>query len=196
MANSKLEQDSVVPLLNPPSPKRFTWRRPLVLGLLLAAVLTPLALLRLAPVQATPGPGASPPPDAIAFDHTIHVGKYGMACLGCHVDARNSPSAGLPSVRKCMGCHKFVAKDKPAIIALTKLFEKGEAPVFRRIHDLPDYVYFSHRMHIAAQVACSNCHGDVGQMKRVQQVSPLTMGWCLDCHKQRKATLECVGCHK
>ena len=152
--------------------------------------------LQAAPAKAPPAPKAGTPGDLIPFDHSLHVGKYGMQCLGCHVDARISTTAGIPSVRKCMGCHKFVSKDKPAIQTLAKLWDEGKSPSFRRIHDLPDYVYFSHRVHIAAQVDCKSCHGDVGKMARVVQVSPLTMGWCLECHKQRKATTDCIGCHK
>ncbi len=163
---------------------------------LIAAVLVTGAGVPFAAGHAAPAEAAPPAADAIPFDHTIHAGKYAMPCLACHVNARNSTTAGLPSVRKCMGCHKFVAKDKPAIQALTKLWEAKKAPTFRRIHDLPDYVYFSHRVHIAAEVACSTCHGDVAKMQKVVQVSPLTMGWCLTCHQQRKATLDCVGCHK
>lgn len=142
---------------------------------------------------------AAPPAGAVGevpFDHTIHAGKYGMPCLDCHVYADKSPVAGLPSGRKCMGCHKFVAKDSPAIQTLATRFEAGESLRWNRVFYLPDYIYFSHRMHVRAEVACSECHGDVAAMKTVTQDRPFTMGRCLSCHEQRHATHECLACHK
>jgi len=135
-------------------------------------------------------------PDSVPFDHSIHAGTYQMKCLFCHVDADKSTTAGLPSVRKCMGCHKFVDKKKPAVQTLAKLWEAEKAPRWRRIYQLPDYVYFSHQVHVNAQVACTRCHGDVPSMKSITRVSSLTMGWCLDCHRERQATHDCLACHK
>ena len=139
---------------------------------------------------------ADPAADPVPFDHSIHAGRYQMACLSCHVDADKSTTAGLPSVRKCMGCHKFVDKDKPAVAELARLWEAKQAPRWRRIYALPDYVYFSHRPHVAAKVACAQCHGDVPSMRRITRVSSLSMGWCLGCHEARHASLDCVTCHK
>jgi len=152
----------------------------------------------------TPAPSASPPtagsaPPAageVSFDHTIHAGKYGMPCLDCHAYADKTASAGLPSGRKCMGCHKFVAKESPAIQTIAARFGAGESLKWERVFYLPDYIYFSHRMHIRADVACSECHGDVASMKTVTQDRPFTMGRCLSCHEERRATRDCLGCHK
>jgi hypothetical protein len=132
----------------------------------------------------------------VPFDHTIHAGKYGIPCLDCHVYADKTPVAGLPSGRKCMGCHKFVAKDNPAVQALATRFEAGESLQWQRVFYLPDYIYFSHRMHVRAEVACPECHGDVAAMKTVTQDRPFTMGRCLSCHEQRHATRACLSCHK
>src|SRR5450432_3380981 len=132
----------------------------------------------------------------VPFDHTIHAGQYGIPCLDCHVYADKSPVAGLPSGRKCMGCHKFVAKDDPIVQTLATRFEAGESLRWNRVFYLPDYIYFSHRMHVRAEVACSECHGDVAAMKTVTQDRPFTMGRCLSCHEQRHATHECLACHK
>ncbi len=136
------------------------------------------------------------PVGEIAFDHTIHAGKYAIPCVDCHAFADKTPSAGIPSGRKCMGCHKFVAKDSPAIQTLAARFGAGESLRWERVFYLPDYIYFSHRMHVRADVACSECHGDVASMKKVEQKQPFTMGRCLSCHEQRNATRECLGCHK
>jgi hypothetical protein len=138
-------------------------------------------------------------PDAsgeVTFDHTIHAGKYAIACLDCHAYADKSPVAGIPSGRKCMGCHKFVAQDKPAIQALARRVEAGESLRWPRIFWLPDFNYFSHRMHVRAGVDCRSCHGDVAAMKTVVQTEPFTMGRCLACHDERHATRECLSCHK
>jgi len=134
--------------------------------------------------------------DSVPFDHSIHAGTYRMACLSCHVDADKSTTAGLPSVRKCMGCHKFVDAEKPAVQELARLWGAEQVPRWSRVYDLPDYVYFSHRVHVGAQVACAQCHGDVASMSHVTRVSSLTMGWCLDCHQARHARLDCGACHK
>lgn len=151
-------------------------------------------------------PSSPPPPSAadsvgagvgeVPFDHTIHAGKYGIPCLGCHVYADKTAVAGLPSGRKCMGCHKFVAKDSPAVQTLAARFGAGESLKWNRVFYLPDYIYFSHRMHVRANVACAECHGDVAAMKTVTQDQPFTMGRCISCHEQRSATRDCVGCHK
>jgi hypothetical protein len=135
-------------------------------------------------------------PDSVPFDHSIHVGTYGMACLFCHTDADKSTTAGLPSIRTCMGCHKFVDKQKPAVVELARLWQDEQVPRWTRVYQLPDYVYFSHRVHVAAQVPCAQCHGDVPSMKRVTRASSLTMGWCLNCHVEKHATRECIACHE
>lgn len=152
-----------------------------------------LATRPAASMPTSPGPD---PSSSVPFDHTVHAGQFEMPCLSCHVYANQSSMAGLPSVRKCMGCHKFVAKDKPAVQALAALFEAGQAPRWQRVTQVPDFIYFSHRAHVRRGVECAECHGDVKQMKEVTAAKQLTMGFCLDCHKQREATSECVSCHK
>ncbi len=133
---------------------------------------------------------------SIPFDHATHAGEYEIACLGCHVYADTSPNAGLPSVRMCMGCHKFVAKDKPAVQALAALFAQGEAPRWRSVTRMPDFIYFTHRMHLRKEVACTECHGEVKAMHVTVAAKNLTMGFCLDCHDKRNASGDCIACHK
>jgi hypothetical protein len=154
----------------------------------LAAVATTFAMRTQGAAQESPG--------TVPFDHTVHAREYGMTCLGCHVYAAQSTAAGLPSVRKCMGCHKFVAKDKPGVQALAALYEKGEAPRWPRVTRLPDFIYFSHRMHVRSDVACRECHGEVKDMKTVRMAVAMNMGFCLACHSERHATVDCVACHK
>jgi hypothetical protein len=136
------------------------------------------------------------PVGEIAFDHTIHAKQYAIPCIDCHAFADKSPVAGIPSERKCMGCHKFVAKDSPGVQTLAARFAAGEPLRWKRAFYLPEYIYFSHRMHVRADVACQECHGDVASMKTVVQDKPFTMGRCLECHEQRHASRECLTCHK
>lgn len=140
--------------------------------------------------------GAGPVPDEIRFDHTIHAGTYRIPCLLCHSYADKAKVAGIPSLRKCMGCHELAPKEKPALQKLAELFKQGKPLSFTRVHEMPDHVYFSHRMHVRAQVACGECHGSVETMHVVRQVASLEMGWCLDCHTRRGASLDCLTCHK
>lgn len=138
-----------------------------------------------------PGPAGE-----VAFDHQVHAGKYKIPCLDCHASADKSPSAGVPSIRKCMGCHKFVAKEKVAVQLLAKRFEDGQTLRWQRVFAVPDFIYFSHRAHVGAKVECKECHGDVAATPTVRQEQPFTMGRCLACHEARQATRDCLACHK
>ena len=132
---------------------------------------------------------------AVAFDHRVHVTDNGLDCQLCHAYARRGPVAGLPPVARCAGCHRFVAAESPAVESLMARFEAGEPLAWTRVHHLPDYVRFTHKRHVRAGVACRTCHGDVGAMRTVEQVAPLTMGWCVGCHEQRQAPDDCLVCH-
>ncbi len=174
-------------------------RRHLLRGAVTSAALTIglLAVTARPEVTATPMSTVIADGDAeVTFDHSIHAGKYAIPCLACHSFADKSTVAGIPSARKCMGCHKFVAKDKPAVQALARRFEAGQPLRWPRVFRLPDFSYFSHRMHVRAKVDCGACHGDVASMHTVAQTQPFTMGRCLACHDERHATHECLSCHK
>lgn len=143
-------------------------------------------------------PGTPAPLDEIPFDHRIHAGDCGIPCLSCHADAVRSPVAGLPSGKKCMGCHKFVAKERPAVQVLATRVRAGQPLRWTRVFELPDFVYFTHRVHLHFQepIACSQCHGDVASMRVVQQDQPFTMGRCLTCHEDKDVRHDCVVCHR
>jgi hypothetical protein len=168
-------------------------------GVLAACGRSPAPKAAAPDVEAAPvsQPGA---PGEIPFDHTIHAGQASgqaaMPCLSCHVYADKSPVAGIPSGKKCMGCHKFVAKEKPGVKLLAERVEEGRPLRWARVFDLPDFIYFSHRVHIRARIDCKECHGDVATMKVVRQDRPFTMGRCLECHEERRANRDCVACHK
>lgn len=134
----------------------------------------------------------------IKFPHKKHAasvdeGGNAINCLYCHTYARRSAVAGIPPLAKCMGCHRYVATDKPEIQKLTQYWKSGKPVPWKKVHDLPDFVYFTHERHIQrfvfqlgqpVQQVCGYCHGDVKTMSVAERRRPLTMGWCLSCHKQ------------
>ncbi len=132
----------------------------------------------------------------IAFSHASHSGKEEIPCLYCHIYAERSPVAGVPSTQKCIGCHEMIALEDPEVQKLLDYWDTKEPIPWRKVYHLPDFVYFSHRMHLNAEVACTECHGNVIEMDEVKKVSSLSMGWCLDCHKKSEAPVDCIVCHK
>jgi hypothetical protein len=94
-----------------------------------------------------------------------------------------------------MGCHELIATDQPEIENLTRFWNEEQPIEWLKVYDLPDFVRFTHKRHVGAGVECQECHGPVETMERVVRVSDLTMGWCLDCHQQRNAEIDCLICH-
>jgi hypothetical protein len=141
-------------------------------------------------------PDGSPPSQPIAFSHRVHVTDNGIGCTMCHVYAEHAPVAGVPSLQRCNGCHKFVARDKPEVQKLNRALEERKPIEWVRVHRVPDHVYFTHERHIAAGLACQQCHGAVEKMDGARRVAPLDMGWCVDCHLDHKASTDCLTCHK
>jgi len=163
---------------------------------------------------------AKPSAQPIEFPHNTHVQTYKIDCQYCHADARRSEYAGLPSVERCMGCHRIVAADKPEIKKLAEYAGKQQPIPWTRVFKVPEFTYFPHKAHVGAKVACQTCHGEVEKMTTVAASTgpnltndmlnlvgfkpaapPLTMGWCVQCHRQSNATqhtqapLDCVTCH-
>ena len=119
------------------------------------------------------------PEQPIAFPHTVHAGQLQMPCTFCHTFVERSRSAGAPPLEICMGCHRSIATDREEIRKLTRYFEEKRPIEWKRVYALPEFIYFSHKRHVKAGVACSMCHGDVAGMKRVRRVNELVMGWCV-----------------
>ncbi len=119
----------------------------------------------------------------IAFSHLIHAGRLGLDCRYCHTSVETSSFAGMPSTEQCMTCHSQIVQGLPDIEALAASEQSGTPIAWRQVDNLPDYVYFDHSIHVAKGVACETCHGRVDQMSVVYQVEPMTMDWCLNCHK-------------
>ncbi len=172
-----------------------------------AAAGTLVAALALAACGARP---PAPPAQPIVFSHRIHVAVNAIGCTSCHASAEHAPVAGIPSMERCRGCHKFVKEDPqdPAVTAqiqaLLKYLDDDRPIEWVRVHRLPDHVYFTHERHVRSGVECRACHGDVERMDADRQVAPLTMGWCLECHHRKQAErplerehlTECITCHK
>jgi mono/diheme cytochrome c family protein len=136
------------------------------------------------------------PVQPIEFSHAVHAGSYGIDCQYCHADARRGVFAGMPSVARCMGCHKIVAaQGNPEVQKVHEYWNQKQAIPWVRIHKLPGFAYFPHKRHVQVGLACQTCHGPVETMPRVAQVAPLTMGWCVSCHAERRGPLDCVICH-
>mgnify|MGYP005853581065 CR=1 FL=1 len=125
------------------------------------------------------------PTQPIAFSHKLHIGKYQIACQYCHTTVMKAKSASIPSANICMNCHNAIKNTSPEIQKIYAAIENNKPIEWIRVHNLPDLVYFNHSQHtVAGKVACEQCHGQIEQMEVVQQRSPLTMGWCIDCHRQ------------
>lgn len=136
------------------------------------------------------------PTQPIPFSHKLHAGDRKIPCQYCHSSARRSPVSGIPPMNTCMGCHRVVATDKEPIKFLTEKFQKKEPIQWTKVHDLPDFVRFSHKMHVTgAKLNCQECHGPVETMEVVEQRAPLQMGWCVTCHQEKGAPTSCNTCH-
>lgn len=119
----------------------------------------------------------------VPFSHEHHVGGLGIDCRYCHTSVEKAAFAGIPPTETCMTCHSQIWTNAPMLAPVRTSLAEERPLVWRRVHDLPDYVYFNHSVHVAKGVGCSTCHGAIQTMKLVRQVAPLTMGWCLDCHR-------------
>jgi hypothetical protein len=124
------------------------------------------------------------PPQPIAFSHRLHAGTYRVPCLYCHFAAEKSRHAGIPPLGVCMNCHRQLRVATAEVEKLKEAVSQARSVRWTKVHNLPDFVYFNHSQHVGARVACQRCHGPVETMDRVRQASPLTMGWCLGCHRE------------
>jgi hypothetical protein len=111
------------------------------------------------------------------------VGGLGLDCRYCHTSVEQSPVAGLPPTTTCMTCHSQLYTSAAMLAPVRRSLAEHRPIHWNRVHRLPDYVYFDHSIHIAKGIGCSTCHGDVTQMPLTRQAAPLTMSWCLGCHR-------------
>ena len=123
------------------------------------------------------------PEQPVPYSHKLHVGELGLDCRYCHAQVEVSAVASVPPTAVCMNCHAIVGRDKATLEPVRQSAESGLPIRWVRVHKVPEYAYFDHSVHVRAGVGCSTCHGDVAQMEVVRQVEPLSMRWCLDCHR-------------
>ena len=147
------------------------------------------------------------PTQPIPYSHRLHAGALRIPCLYCHSGAEKARQAGVPAVEVCMNCHRVTKTDSPAIRELALIYASNAPLEWRRIHSLPQHVFFDHRPHVRAGVACQTCHGPVEQMDVVVQRMSMRMGNCLACHRSPAEALppnskigrapeDCYTCHR
>lgn len=124
------------------------------------------------------------PEQPVAYSHKLHAGDLGMDCRYCHSSMEESGSANVPATQTCMNCHKLILTESERLLPVRESLATGIPIRWVRVHNLPDYAYFNHSAHLAAGVGCSSCHGNVAEMNEVMQTVPLSMGWCLECHRR------------
>jgi hypothetical protein len=123
-------------------------------------------------------------PQPIAFSHEHHVNGLGIDCRYCHSAVENQAFAGMPSTSTCMNCHWAIWNQAAALAPVRESWRNEQPIAWRRVHDLPDFVYFDHSIHVSKGIGCATCHGRVDRMGMLQKSETLFMKWCLECHRR------------
>lgn len=123
------------------------------------------------------------PVQPVPFSHRQHAGQLGMDCRYCHANVERSFEAMVPNTQTCMGCHNVVRTNSARLQPVRDSWASGAPVPWVRVHNVPDHVFFDHQVHLAGGIGCVSCHGRIDQMEVVTQAEPLSMGWCLDCHR-------------
>jgi hypothetical protein len=119
----------------------------------------------------------------VPFSHAHHVGGMGLDCRYCHTSVEVAAAAGIPPTKTCMNCHAQIWNQSPTLEPVRASYRNDQSIPWTKVHDLPDFAYFNHSIHINKGMACEVCHGRIDKMPLVYQQSPLTMEWCLNCHR-------------
>jgi hypothetical protein len=119
----------------------------------------------------------------VPFSHQHHVAGLGIDCRYCHTSVETSNFAGIPPTATCMNCHKQIWTSADMLEPVRASYATGQPLIWNRVHRLPDFVHFNHSIHVAKGIGCATCHGRIDKMALTYQASPLTMEWCLDCHR-------------
>lgn len=123
------------------------------------------------------------PVQPVPYSHRQHAGDYGVNCRYCHFAAERSPVAGIPPTQTCLNCHTVLKPQSDQLAKVRESWAQGTPMSWVRVHKLPDFVHFFHNAHLNKGVGCVSCHGRIDQMVRVRQEQPLSMSWCLECHR-------------
>jgi hypothetical protein len=167
------------------------WTEPLKKWILLLAAGGPIYLIALIAYGVQPEAIrlGYMPKQPVPYSHAQHVGELGLDCRYCHNTVDKAAFSAVPPAQTCMNCHGNVRADSPKLVPVREAYATGEPVEWVKVHDTPDYVYFNHSAHVTRGVGCESCHGRIDQMVEVWQDQPLTMGWCLDCHRNPAANL-------
>ena len=144
------------------------------------------------------------PAQPIAFDHWQHTTKKAeengpeLECTACHEYANESRNATIPNISKCMQCHETMETERPEVQKLAAIAARSEQPAWRRVYWIEKSadVFFTHKPHTRAGVDCAVCHGRVSEMHRVRREVDHSMGWCIECHREKKVSVDCSVCHR
>ena len=123
------------------------------------------------------------PVQPVEYSHKLHAGDLGIDCRYCHVSVETSAVANVPPTRTCMNCHTLVKPDTEKMLKVRESWQTGKPIEWVRVHKIGEYAYFNHSIHINRGVSCISCHGNIAEMEKVTQAEPLSMSWCLDCHR-------------
>jgi hypothetical protein len=129
------------------------------------------------------------PEQPVPYSHKLHAGDLGLDCRYCHNTVERSAMAAIPPTSTCMNCHDLVKTESARLEKVRESDKTGMPIEWIRVHQLPDFAYFNHSAHLAAGVGCASCHGRIDQMVVVEMEKPLSMAWCLDCHRDPKPNL-------
>ncbi len=138
----------------------------------------------------TPGPSQPLP-----FSHRTHAGDLKLQCKMCHQDPGAGETMTIAAPSTCMQCHSAIKKDSPAIRKLAAFASEGKQVPWTPVYQLPDFVHFSHKTHLDAGAACSDCHGPVATRDVLSKEGDISMGGCMNCHRQKNVSIDCTFCH-
>ncbi len=133
------------------------------------------------------------PVQPVPYDHSFHVGELGLDWRYCHSKVEVSGHANIPASSTCMACHSMIKTDSELLEPVRASFASGEPLPWVRVHQTPDYVYFNHSVHVNRGVSCVECHGEVNKMEIVKHDQPMSMGWCLECHRNPEEYLRPIA---
>jgi hypothetical protein len=144
----------------------------------------------------TIGAVAAPPQQPIPFSHKAHAGDLKLPCKMCHPNPDRGEAMRIAATSVCMQCHAAIKADSPAIQKLATFDKSGRGVPWVRVYQVPGYVFFSHRSHLNARNTCDDCHGPVAEREQIEKERNISMGACMECHRLKKASIDCTFCHE
>jgi Cytochrome c7 and related cytochrome c len=139
---------------------------------------------------------SAPPEQPVSFSHKLHAGKLKQECSLCHTSPHSGETMGIAAVSTCAECHSATSAASPALQKLAALVKEKREPRWARVYEIPSYVRFSHRAHLAAGGTCVKCHGPVAEREQLYRETDISMGACMKCHSDNKASVDCTFCHE